>query len=362
MRTNGIKLMAVAMIFLMISLPITYAQNPIENVDVNIKNGQENKEESKYPEDIIIEIDSYEPVTLVSSLIEENDIPIYANLRGLPANPFISVPKIRRVFVPNADLGPYVRRVSWIPPQSRRFVSPVTSIGRGAYGPPSVQRYATLEDLGYFEIILKKVPEEEKVPDAINIDLTARILYDLDQGTGINEQDLVLAPIKEQAWLSNLFEQEKGAFWSERGALRNGFLRLDGISDDGKAKIVAYGPDLQGEIKPITTFVLSEEETSNVRTLTSPSESFENKFRVKVNSITDSGDKARLRLTIAGKTVDRLVSKGELIHKLSTWRVKEITKKGAQDIVLIENTDPTNRATLELIAGVKRESSLGNVT
>src|SRR3989344_7824292 len=57
-------------------------------------------EERNIGEDIIVNVDQYEPRTIRSSLIEQNDILVRALLIGTPSNPSITIPRIRGISSP----------------------------------------------------------------------------------------------------------------------------------------------------------------------------------------------------------------------------------------------------------------------
>ena len=143
----------------------------IANVDVNI-----DKEDPKDFEDVAVFVDSYEPPVVKSWFLEKKDYPIYVSLSGILINPTLDITKISSIRIVPADA------------KSRSLIGSITPIA-----PPN-RRY-TLSNLGGAIINLRRIPQEDRVPDRIDINLTAYIDIDVQEGFGAIETDLIL---KEQ--------------------------------------------------------------------------------------------------------------------------------------------------------------------
>ena len=142
------KLIAILCTILILSLPFTYAQvdpgrrAPVPDLGPRVQGEGGFGGSGDIVEDILIEVSSYEPAVLVSSLLEENNNPVYANLVGTRTNPFIEVPKIRNIAIRPTDIDrDIVRGITWVRPGG-------TALIEGGFERSTIT-YATLEDLGY---------------------------------------------------------------------------------------------------------------------------------------------------------------------------------------------------------------------
>ncbi|QQG39091.1 MAG: tetratricopeptide repeat-containing protein [Candidatus Woesearchaeota archaeon] len=338
------RVVALVLILLMISLPIAYAQQTSfeerapERTVFNPPGGSGLGRD--FGEDIIVEVDSYEPNVLISALLEENEIPVYANLKGVRANPFIDVPKIRNIRVRTLDVNrSLVRGVNWVRPGQ-------TEVIEGQRTKPTTS-YATLDDMGYLVILLNRIPKEQSIPDTIDIDLEATINFELSSGFGINEQDFSLQRVDEDAWLKDVAEQNRGKFLGAEGVLKNGYLRVEEIKDDS-VTIIIYDSDLKPRGGRIT---LKPGEISDVRRLYGFSSNFQDDFRIKLNEITSPRDKIKVKLNLDGKVVDKILAKGQLIFDGSTWKIKDFGQRADGTFLVVESREPetTDRITREFV-------------
>ena len=324
------KLIAILCTILILSLPFTYAQvdpgrrAPVPDLGPRVQGEGGFGGSGDIVEDILIEVSSYEPAVLVSSLLEENNNPVYANLVGTRTNPFIEVPKIRNIAIRPTDIDrDIVRGITWVRPGG-------TALIEGGFERSTIT-YATLEDLGYLIILLNKIEKEKKVPKSIDVDLEATITYDLGAGTGLNEQDLTLSETTEKEWLGNQAEQNKGAFLGQSRSLVNGYLRVNKVGSDG-SNLAVYRSDLQ----KIADVALKVGEISGVYSLYGSSGGTD-AFRIRLNDVREPRDKIKVNIDVNGNLDKKLLGKGQAIYPGSLWKVKTFFSEGDKDILEIQH-------------------------
>ena len=324
------KFIAVFCMVLIISLPISYASHSDTGTRISPLTsgprvpGEGGIDFEEIPEDILIEVEEYEPTVLISSLLEENDIPVYANLVGTRTNPFIEVPRIRNIAVRPTNLDrKYVKGITWVRPGGAELIE-------GRFERSTVT-HATLDDLGYLVILINRIPKEEDVPEIINIDLEVVLTYDLGTGTGLNEQDLVLTENSEENWLKNVAEQNKGAFLGQSRSLVNGYIRLNEVQADG-ASLSVYKSDLQRS----ANVNLKSGEISGVYRLYGFTGA-EDAFRLRLNDVKEPSDKAVVNVNVNGNLDKKLLSRGQSVYPDSSWKVKDFLRKENEEILIIRH-------------------------
>ncbi|GEM_PF-6421600 len=316
---NKKRLMSLMLIFLVVISPFSYAIELVSNVKTDISQAdlpQDTQFNERFTgESIIVNVKSYEPVVLKSSLIEENDINLYAYLIGTTPGsltgikgqePFFSEPN---VIVKNIEIKPdafstkYVRRTAYIKP-----------------------RKYTFDNFGTVLIGLKRIEKEKDVPDVINLNMTARVYFQGQRIFGVLEQDLVLDQQKDEKLWRNT-NLNSYAFWSGKG-----YLRASSVSNN-KATIQVY----DGSLRSLGSVTLNKGDTSGNFRLTEARDLFEDDFRVKlVDTVDPSRKQARIRISKSGQQIDRIVTEGSSVYPGSKWRVDSILKyfdKGANKIV-----------------------------
>ncbi|MEK6907308.1 MAG: transglycosylase SLT domain-containing protein, partial [Nanoarchaeota archaeon] len=313
------EVIATLLAFLIISTSFTtYAAdisdiNSLNQVEDIIKNAEQTE-----PEDILINVENYNPRVVPSYAFESEQYGGYqvrALLTGLQTNPLIDITKIRAV-------------------QISQFKSDVPGVVLYSKRPP-FGKY-TLDNLGYVIIRLPKIKDERKIPKQIDINVTAKILYNVGAGFGVNEHDLTLPQLTDTEFLQ---DKEKYSFWSGRG-----YVKLDEIKN-GVARLSIYN----GRLEKVNTVTLREGDPPSREMSLSYGNFFPNigedfvknnfrdRFKIKLNNLDIPKDKITLELQINNKFVIRDLVEGDRLYEGSNWRVKKIFSQGNQDIIELNN-------------------------
>ncbi len=301
------------------------------------------EEERGIGEDIIINIDNYEPRQIRSSLIEEQDVQIRALLIGTPSNPSITIPRIRSVDPPkrvNVTTVPAGKKVSigsirWFPPTGGL-------LGPGRFGLTSLQYRLdpTYRNLGYLVIPVRRIPKEEDVPSSIDIEVETRVNFDVSQGLGFGPSEDILIEQKEDEWLR---EKDQHSFFG-------GFIRADKIESD-RATFVLYDNNL----KPLDQPIVIREGTARSFRLPGGYSRFGNlfdNFIIRVNDIREITDKAKVLILREGTSEfsTRVLTKGSSLYPGSNWVVRDIKFENNDTIrnVILGNVRTGKTATLSM--------------
>src|SRR3989344_4369603 len=211
---------------------------------------------------LVINVNRYEPEVLVTSLLEEQSVPIYAYLSAVPTES-LDFPRIQNI------------QVSVVGGNKSYF-------GGAVHRPPKVYSW---EDLGAVEVRLKKIVKEDQVPERLDLDLKARITYEAESTSPIigGQQTFVLEekPVVV-AQADDLYFDEASAVYGGRA-----FIRADSItsvsSGRGSARFVVY--DAEG--KRINTFSVSEGSDSREISIRPGSNNPEDVFRIRIDRVID---------------------------------------------------------------------------
>ena len=274
-------IISVLCIILIVSLPISFA----EEITQVIKEENFNPEESYT--DLIINVNKYEPVVIVSSILEEQNIPVYAFLSGIPTTG-LSLPAIQSINVDviSGNKSMLVGGINYIKPN-----------------------YYTFNDLGYITLKLKKIEKETEVPDKIDIELKAKIKYEADITSelisGIEYKNLSEEPVLE---LEDILTNVKYLFFGGKG-------RISAERISGKtASFVLYN----GEGEIISRFSAGEGKESGAYSLVRSSSLPEDFVRVRINKITDNTQNSAII------TIDNIYHKIGIGTEILGWRINNI--------------------------------------
>ncbi len=287
-------------------------------------------------EAIVINVADIEPkAPLKSKFIENSNTPVYVYLSGhtagsllfgeggTEASPFLSTPRIKRAYVT-------------LDPRSREYV-----VGSPYYIRPN-RLDMDLQNMGYLVVLLKKIPNENEVPDEIVLNMSMKVFFDTTSGFGDKSAvDLVLKEsTDEEDWEENAPES---SFWN-----RKGYLRLID-AESGRAKVQLYGSGLipaipyqDDEFESRGIITLSEGE-SRILTLPGSSSFFNDRIRIKLNKVTDPKDTASIEVDFGDSEIGRKLTEEERIFPGSNWKIQEgsierITQNGKfVERVVIEN-------------------------
>ena len=312
------EVIAISLVFLIISTSFVGAVEISDLIEGQAKIQDLVKDnEQQEPEDILINVESYQPRVVPSYAFESEQFGGYnviALLTGIQTNPLIDIPRIRSVRitsfrsdVPGVIL--YTKRPTF-----------------GTY---------TLDNLGYVVVRLPQIKDERKIPQQININVTAALLYDVGSGFGVNEQDLILPQLAENEFL---LQKEKYSFWSGRG-----YVKLDSVKN-GQATLSIY----DGRAEKVRTVTLNENQVSSEMFLSygnlfpNIGEQFlrsnlRDRFKIRLNNVDIPRDKAKVELQINDKFIIKELVEGNRLYDGSNWRVKRVYTQGNDDIVELYN-------------------------
>ncbi len=365
------KIMALFVIILFVASTPAYA--------LDIINQQDLFSEEELGEDIIINVDDYQPKIIRSSLLEEKDVNVYATLKGIPSNPTISISKIDDIDLKATKIstpdGKEVKlgNIRYVKPGRANFGlkdaayelfnGRYTGDGIGGLVYPQQLNY---DNLGYVVVPIKRIPKEADVPSQIDITMEGRIRFDVSSDLGAGPTTDVLRPMTNSEW-NKVRESHKfyGGYLqvtsiepSTISRLFNGapiaqsqqVLEKDALIplENYKAKIVLYNNQLNPIIPGIGfeddntgtgnsdlqitagTLVLKPGETSRrtFRTdsaiesaqLGSPKTLF-NRFRVRLEEIRSQRPSIRAFVQSSDQLLPVLVtiSEGDRVHSNSDW-------------------------------------------
>ena len=202
-----IKLIACFLVFLIVNSSFIYAVEPFVDVSEGLEKTGEALSTFEAT-DIIINVDSYFPTVLSEQAFESDQpggYPIFVTLTGMKTNPLMDLERIYSMNV--------------------KAVGGSTKYVRGIYYKPLKSGYFDLNNLGYMVIRLKQLKEDE-VPRQLDLNMTADIYFEIENGFGINEQDRIIPILTEEEFLQR---KSEFSFWSGRGNIRVSNIRGDTV-------------------------------------------------------------------------------------------------------------------------------------
>jgi len=314
------QLIALMLVFLVVTIPLSYAQIT-GTTDPELQNLPQAVEPA---EDILINVREYQPPVVSSQAFETDDYTgytVYALLYGLQTNPLIDISKIRSVSV-----------------RVQKTTVPGVQVAHRA--PP--YKYS-IDNLGYLLIRLPRIKDERKIPNRIDIDLTANILYDISTGFGVYDIGKNIPQLSEQEFFQN---KDKYSFWNGRG-----YIKADLIEDnravfsvyDGRGQRVASGLSLVPGQESREIFLSSgyffpgvgeEALRRNLR----------EQFKLKLDSIDVPKDKVSLQVLVNNKFISQELTKNQRLYDGSSWKIRDVRQLADQDIVELYNEETQETA------------------
>ena len=253
-------------------------------------------------EDIILNVQEYQPQIIRSSLLEDQTVFVKALLTGQPTNPTITIPQIRDVTIRRQKVTP------------RPLDAPV-SIGRVRHVKPA-RRDLSYDNMGYLVIPIRQIPQENAVPDEIVVDLDARVFFDVSEGLGFGTMRDILVEQNEAEWRETARDHQ----------FHNGYIRLEKL-EDSSAKFVLYDNSFK-EIRgsPMTLRVGQTSRSLNPFAGSGPTFGGRlfDQFTIRLESITSLSDKVRLLVNRGGTSSTTILAEGEFLYPGSSWRVEKI--------------------------------------
>ena len=306
-----LKIIAIFCIWLIISSSLSVNVFSEED-DSNIFKGLFSSDQDT-GESIIINVDKIEPFAGVpTSVIENQNAPVYVFLKGSTLGSLVSkdgsksaplygIPKIKSVDIqPTGVSRSYVGPIQYVRPVKNQYVS-----------------QDGLIDMGFLIVMLKRISQEGKVPDKIDLTFDADIRFDLESGFGnFGEEDLVLKEaVNEENWKKDLsFSQGRNSFWGKEGYARASKIDPESVS------LNFYNSKLQS----VSSTSLRKTEISQPILLRSGFKIYD-RFRVRLNDIKSPQDKAVFLINKNGEAPNqRYLAVGSRLYPGSNWKVVEI--------------------------------------
>ena len=321
-----LKITAMFLVFLIVSTSFAYA-----DIFDNIQTGVENTGEalsSFEGTDLIVNVDTYQPTILSEKAFESDQYggyPIFATLTGVKTNPLMDLQDIQSINI--------------------RATGASSQYIRSVYHKRPTSGYFDLSNLGYMVLRLKNIKEDE-VPRQLDINLTADIVFEIENGFGINENDLTLPVLTEEEFLSR---KSEFSFWSGRG-----YVRLADVNGD-TAQLVFYDGMMSK-----TTISLKEGQPSQKYFLSGGTPSFffrddeedfigrnlRDTYRIEINSLSGSKDKAKVEMLFNGEYKLKELVEGQYIYEGSKLKIKDVKITSSYDEVEIINEENGDRYVL----------------
>ncbi|MFH1308135.1 MAG: N-acetylmuramoyl-L-alanine amidase [archaeon] len=184
---------------------------------------------------------SCSPSVVRSDLLEEQSVPVFCKVDVVKINPLIDVSQIKSVKFKNnpGDDSSYVSGVSFHPNREAIYTR------QGVIDNPFIN------DVGYVVVLLKRIQNEEGMPDSVRLNLTGVIQFDAEGFFGAGEQYFYLDP--EFDWMTGDSYKENSFFKGK------GYLRADWI--DGTSAGISIYSDQDTRLSTLT---LQKGETSKV--------------------------------------------------------------------------------------------------
>ena len=288
------------------------------------------------PEDIAISVSYYEPQIIKSALLEQNNIYVNALLEGKSFNPSISVPRISRVTIREV-------KVTTSPPGMEVSVKGIRHIK-----PKDAE--LSFNNLGYLQIPISRIPQEAKVPDAIDIQIDAQVDFDVSSGLTFGPFTDVLREQKIEQWQS---ESSSHSFYA-------GYVRATEVLDN-QATFTIYDNNFDAIREGITLRPgATSGAISSYGSFTGlSSRSVFDSFRVRLDQIRDRTSTVDIVTTREdGDVYSKNVGEGQDIYDGSEWVVNKITfvpiSSGSENVEVELRNKRTREGTKLLL---KREFS-----
>ena len=270
-------------------------------------------------ESLIIEVKKYEPDVLRSDFLEQLNVPVFATLGVIRGEP-ISLPEIKSVRVEIVKQKQAQKENASVKGTSEEVIKNYLQ------GSPKFYkaRPATLDNLGYLKIMLKKIEKESEVPEKIDIDLKATIKYEAELASfTIGGESL--RELKQET------EEEAKENKHEREILGGrAYIRISSIR--GKtATIYIYDQNFEKS----SSVTLDEEEISRSINVPGSDETQPERIRLKLEEVRNSG-KIKLKLNGEEKSYDL---REEILDEweIANYHDDERTKN--QNYIMLRNKD-----------------------
>ncbi len=145
-----------------------------------------------------------EPAVVSSSLLAEQDVPVFCKVDGLKLNPLIDIQQVKNIRF-TGDLPPEVRSIGFQP--ARAAIRSTTQLTGSPY----------IDNIGYVVVVLKRQPNEALSPEVLELSLTGQIDYQAANTFGVGRAEFLLSVQDEDDFFNNKYQS---SFWQGDYALK----------------------------------------------------------------------------------------------------------------------------------------------
>ncbi len=237
------QLLEIGMIFIFLVLTLSFvssamSSNPQYTQYMDVLTGGEVDESmcQQGGQDFLVQIAPFgcTPAIVRSDLLEEQNVPVFCQLKATKINSLIDIEGIDSISF-SGEYPPEVEGIAFHPAQA------ALGVGEGTSS-------SLFSNIGYVVIVLKKQANASSMPDYVSGNLTAKIKYDVKNAFGIGKANFYLPEMSENEWEK---EKYKYSFWNGKGSLRAEEVEAD------RAVIAVYSGDSK-----ISSVSLEKGETS----------------------------------------------------------------------------------------------------
>ncbi|MDP3992008.1 MAG: hypothetical protein Q8P79_00685 [Nanoarchaeota archaeon] len=293
-------------------------------------------------QDFILQVDPLgcTPSVIRSDLLEEQEVVVFCPIIATQLNPLIEIKDIDHLVITSRDLPREVLTVGYHPARA--------ALGRMD---PQIENQF-FENIGYATIVLKRQPNESAMPDFVQGNLTARMVYDIDNAFGTGRALYYLSQLSDVEWDRDYVAY---SFWDGRG-----YLRLESSDNEG-ATIGVYsdrditGTGRLGEKTKVATLNLEKGKSGEVFL---PGFNYcRGGLEIKLNDLTNPDTRARLR-------IDSDVQEWTMGEKFleNKCEIRSMTKHGINQKVEISCREDQRRNTFSLSINPKVSLSIDGTT
>ncbi len=271
-------------------------------------------------QDFILQVDPLgcTPSVIRSDLLEDQEVVVFCPISATQLNPLIKIKDIDYMIITPKDLPREVLTVGYYP-------------ARAALGKwdPDIKT-PILGNIGYATIVLRRQPNESAMPDFVQGNLTAKLVYDIDNAFGTGRAVYYLRQMSDEEWNRGYTAY---GFWDGRG-----YLRLEGADNTG-ATIGVYSDRDQtgnarlGEKTKIANLDLEKGKTS--REVFLPGFNYcMGGIEVKLEDFENPDTRARLRVdseVIEMKTGEKFLENKCLVKSISKQGINQKVEVSCQE-------------------------------
>ena len=302
-----------------------------------------NQEMCQTGQDFVLQISPYgcQPSVVRSDLLEENNVPVFCPIIGMQVNPLIDVKAINRIsFSYNGNAPKEVQGLSYTPARA--------ALETSLLGSNVKMNEPILNNMGYAVIVLRRQPNESAMPDFVQGNLTATLMYDIKNAFGVGASSYYLPEMSDSDWNER---QEQYGFWRGKG-----FLRAEGIGDDSATISIYSDRNSYGTGRTVEKIKISSSNLKIGQSMQVPLPGFNyclGNLKVTLLGLENPGTRARL--IVNGDVIE--IKEGERFLE-NKCIVKKIDKRGLFEKVDISCKQDSKSPTISLTVSPKLNLSV----